>query len=252
MKTNPSETLVGKILNETWKVTKLLSTENKESTGGFFSKSYKVVNIQTKKEAFLKVIDLLKALQVTYENVPVVEAIQRVAANHQFEVELSEVCKSKRMSRVVHALDHGQVPLETEMGTYNFPFIALASLGRIQEARQHFDSIKLENLNVTEAICLAATQGLLEFRGGNPEDGRQLYRRAAQVALARDQPELRAAAIFHLASEEDRIASGQAQETKKEAERLLAKCKSPIADLLSQRLKGIKFELPKDVKVSSK
>jgi len=120
---NPTANLVGQILNEKWKVTKILARDETNTTGGAFSVPFRVVNQETGKEAFLKVIDLIKSLQM-YSGLSAAEAMHRVGENHSFEVYLSEICRNKRMTRVVHAIDNGEVPIcVPPWGELRFPFI---------------------------------------------------------------------------------------------------------------------------------
>ena len=120
---NPASTLVGAILNDRWKVIKKLSKDETNSTGGAFSVPYRVADLKTGKEAFLKVIDMIRSLQM-YTGLSLAESMVRIGQNHSFEVYLSEICKNKRMTRIVHAIDHGEHMLNVEpWGSFPFHYI---------------------------------------------------------------------------------------------------------------------------------
>ena len=106
----------------------------------------------------------------------------------------------------------------------------------------------MESVNKREAICLAATMGLIEFREGNPESGRLLYQRASQLALADNQLHMRASALFHLAGEEKRIRSPLAVKTEEQATAIIEKIKDPFGELLARKLKAGALPIPDDLK----
>lgn len=58
--------------------------------------------------------------------------------------------------------------------------VALALLGRLNEARQAIRSISVAELDGMQATYVA-TQGMLEYRFGRPETGRILYERAREI-----------------------------------------------------------------------
>jgi Tfp pilus assembly protein PilF len=59
---------------------------------------------------------------------------------------------------------------------------ALASSGQVAEAEEHFAEIPASALGGPMAVTLLATQGLLEYRRGNVEQGRARYLRAIDMA----------------------------------------------------------------------
>lgn len=120
---NHLENLVGQTLGGRWLVEECLRNANSNTTGGFFSVPFRASEVGSGKEAFLKVVDLIKAMRETYHDVTVTEALQRLLDNHSFEVFLSQICTERKMKRVVHAIDSGEHPLETAIGRLVFPYI---------------------------------------------------------------------------------------------------------------------------------
>jgi len=121
---NPAESLVGQKVNDRWLVIEKIDLKQEESTGGFFSVPYRVKDVKTGERAFLKVIDLLTAMtRYTSSGVSIADALNRVTSSHLFEVALAEACGEKKLDRIVRALDHGQVTLNTVLGVTPFPYI---------------------------------------------------------------------------------------------------------------------------------
>ena len=121
---NPIENLpVGMVINGRWKIVEGIRTGTPDTTGGMFSVPYRVRDVETGRQAFLKVIDLVKAIGV-YHQLGVNEALRRITENHSFEVYLSTVCRQQKMDRVVHALDSGEFPHNIPgLGTVALPYI---------------------------------------------------------------------------------------------------------------------------------
>ena len=112
MTSNPAHNLVGQIISGLWRVTDKLKSDATDSTGGYFSVPYKVEHIETGEMAFLKVIDMMKALQLYQDQgVSTAEGMQIVGSSHLFECELADSCTGRRMTRVVRAIEHGEIKL---------------------------------------------------------------------------------------------------------------------------------------------
>jgi serine/threonine protein kinase len=122
---NPGENLVGQVVNGEWIVEAKVDLSEARSTGGFFSIPYAVRHKETGQRAFLKLLDVVKAIQrYTDHGLSLAETLNRITSGHLFEVHLMETCGARRLSRVVRALDHGEVNLDVPFfGTIAFPFL---------------------------------------------------------------------------------------------------------------------------------
>lgn len=96
--------------------------------------------------------------------------------------------------------------------TNNLAF-CLAKLDRADEARQRLDAVDPHRRTPKDWAYHWATQGLVEFRDGNPQLGRELYLRSIRSVAA---PEDQALAFLMLVTEEIRI--GNAAELGREIE----------------------------------
>jgi len=80
---------------------------------------------------------------------------------------------------------------------------AFASSGEIDKAEEKFGRIKFSKINdESELIAITATQGLLLFRRGHPDEGRLFYRHAIEDAKKRGFRKSCAVAAIYLAREE--------------------------------------------------
>jgi eukaryotic-like serine/threonine-protein kinase len=104
---NPAMLLAGKKLNNNWEVVDLI-TKHPDGTGGNFSVSYSVVNIDTGEKAFLKALDFSRALK---DENPL-EAMGKLTGYFQFEQNVLELCKSKRLNRIINLIEAGTVTAE--------------------------------------------------------------------------------------------------------------------------------------------
>src|SRR5579862_5496308 len=122
---NPAENLAGRTIGDTWLVVERISLSETGSTGGFFSIPYKVKNVKSGQVAFIKVLDVVKALSRYGEHgVGVAETMSRLGSAHIFEVALMDACREKKLNRIVNALDSGEFPLEiTPIGKIGFPYL---------------------------------------------------------------------------------------------------------------------------------
>ena len=121
---DPAMNLVGRVLNDRWQVTNLCSRDPKTATGACFSIPYECEEIATGKKAFLKLIHIIRTMQLYSAGRNHWETMKVVIDNHAFEVFLIDVCKKQKMSRVAHAVDHGNVTITADTwGDIDFPFI---------------------------------------------------------------------------------------------------------------------------------
>ncbi len=122
---NPAEELIGQTINSRWKITERKNLDGKDTTGGFFSVPYVVTDTTTGDVAFMKVVNLAKALLIyQQQGVSTAEALNRITDNHLFEVDLAEACKLYKLKKVVRVLDHGDIPAEIPLlGRVGIPYI---------------------------------------------------------------------------------------------------------------------------------
>jgi len=117
---------------------------------------------------------------------------------------------------------------------------ALAHQGKLQEARETLKQIDRSKLTTVTEICVTATEGLIEFRDGNPIAGRLAYENAIAKASGAEYSALRARAALNLAQEEYRLSS---EETVAALSRAIDYCRNmrepdlrAILERLRQRL----------------
>ncbi len=125
MNPNPAEILVGQTIKGRWKVVNRKNVDGTETTGGYFSVPYDVIDTENGKPAFMKVVNLPKSLQIYQQNgISTVQAMHNVSDGHLFEVHLAEACKAKKLKRIIRVLDHGDIPAEIPLlGTVGIPYI---------------------------------------------------------------------------------------------------------------------------------
>ena len=103
--------LFGRTLESGWKVIEPIgwdattgnSLDTYDGTGGAFSVPYIVE--KNGRRAFLKAIDFSRAMTTA----KVLEALHEITEAHTFETRILEICKAERMSRVVLAIDSGEI-----------------------------------------------------------------------------------------------------------------------------------------------
>lgn len=122
---NPANNLVGQTIMGVWNVEEAINLKENGSTGGNFCIPYRVRNTTTGQKAFLKVLDVVKAIQrYASDGHDVLYTLNRVTSAHLFEAQLMEACNEKRLKRVVRALASGEIGLEVvPWGQIGFPFL---------------------------------------------------------------------------------------------------------------------------------
>ena len=103
-KLQPAKFLQDQTLNNKWLVKELIK-EIPNGSGGNFSFSYNVIDLDTGISAFLKALDFSTAMR---DKNPL-KAIGDLRDIFVFEQTILEMCKSKRLSKVVTLLDHGNI-----------------------------------------------------------------------------------------------------------------------------------------------
>ncbi|WP_191091688.1 protein kinase domain-containing protein [Affinibrenneria salicis] len=135
---SPAKQLSGHTLNDKWLVGRriLVGVQAEgNGTGGHFSVSYEVENIDTKTKAFLKAFDFHETLMRSVaQNKDVMAELASLTSNYQFENKLNEICLSKRFRKIVKVLDRGQIALDNNfMNVVPFLVMELADSGDIRK-----------------------------------------------------------------------------------------------------------------------
>jgi len=107
---SPAERLAGRTLSGGWKVLELLSS-SPNSTGGRFSKGY-LVESKDGVKAFLKALDYSEALR----GPDPARALQALTTAYNFERDILEHCKDRRLTRIVTAITNGKIEVDDLAG----------------------------------------------------------------------------------------------------------------------------------------
>lgn len=106
---------------------------------------------------------------------------------------------------------------------------ALARQGKLEQASAALATIDIKNAQQRELLTLAATQGLIYFRMGLSDKGRELYRKAVLGFDSLQESQAATIASFYWAVEEKRIKSNDANERIVDAKKRLEK--APVPEL---------------------
>jgi tetratricopeptide (TPR) repeat protein len=101
----------------------------------------------------------------------------------------------------------------------NNKIVALAYLGRLDESIDLLEELVIERTAPIAQATLYATAGLLSFRAGHPERGREFYERALSHPYTRQDLGVRILALWHLAIEEVHARTNHAEGAISRAER---------------------------------
>jgi tetratricopeptide (TPR) repeat protein len=112
-----------------------------------------------------------------------------------------------------------------------------ASLNRLDEAQSELNRIEQTTLEQSSRTLVLATQGLIYFRRGFPDEGRSLYLQAIEVARKNQNNNYNAIAAINLAREELLAESPSATEALRRAEKESADFPSKDVLMLLDRLK---------------
>lgn len=113
---------------------------------------------------------------------------------------------------------------------------AQACSGSPQEAIRTLSRLPRTELTPEQETALIATDGLIEYRSGNPEGGRAKYRQAIEFARQHKLPNHLLRATIHYAREELRLNAATAQEAVREASDLARKSTDPNVRLVLSKL----------------
>ncbi len=116
---------------------------------------------------------------------------------------------------------------------------ALASNDQVSLAEAELERIDRTSLTAQNRIVIKATEGLIEFRRGNPAEGRVLYKSAIQIAEENNEPGYTMRALVYLAREEIYARTEFAKLTLQHAESEFEPFTSKELDVLLGRLRKI-------------
>lgn len=150
---NPlAENLLGKEVNNNWKVMKKFEKQN-DDTGGMFSVGYEVIN-KSGNIAFLKAFNFKEVFR--HKDEEMMKFLGMFTEAYNYEKEILEKCSQRRLKHIVNILDAGTI---TEKG-YNIPVpylifeMADESLrGKINEINKKIDVIW--NLKCLHQVAVA-------------------------------------------------------------------------------------------------
>ena len=117
--------------------------------------------------------------------------------------------------------------------------VALALLGRPEEARKAIQLIEAADLNDGLEATYIATQGMIEYRFGHPEMGRALYERAREIARKQKQPREEVWSMLFQAREERRFDSSAADHLLNDAREKLKTLRSREAAVAARLLEVV-------------
>lgn len=131
-------------------------------------------------------------------------------------------------------------------GLINNLAFSLCHSGKAEEALQCIKTVDDSNCSPVDKICLRATEGLAQFRIGNPLEGNRLYQEAIHTASEHDLEDMKTLATLYLSRE--RILGGDAGARQQflEAAEKVSKSKNPrltaITALLSKEIIDKSFD----------
>lgn len=120
--------------------------------------------------------------------------------------------------------------------------VGLAYLGRVSEAAIILAKVVIDTSPQFIQPALYATTGLLAFRGGDPQMGREFYERATSHPYTQRDRNVRILALWHLALEEARARTDQVDAAAARAERASKDSKLAEVAALRKRLELLKRE----------
>jgi len=131
----------------------------------------------------------------------------------------------------------GSMPAQQGDFLYNNNYAySLIRSGQVEAGIKQLENIKIKSLSDSEKYVLLATTGFVCFRTGEPDKGRELYRRSIESFIQIDETYNAALAAYFLAREEKRIGSEFAKLRINEAKNRLEKLKYPPYDVLAKKL----------------
>ena len=136
------------------------------------------------------------------------------------------------------------LPNPTDPILLNNLAFAYANLDQLNDAQAALDKVDKRKATGYDLICLTATQGLVYYRQGRVEDGRNLYRQALRLAEQSKNAMYYAEALIHLALEEIRSGSDYAKGAVDAAQKAAEGQSSRNTRVLLERLRHKQAEHP--------
>lgn len=161
----PANKMVGLILNDEWEVKKLIPVGAKTGigTGGNFSASYEVENINTKKIAFLKAFDFEKTMQEAMaKGHDFMKVMSALTSDYQFEDRLNEICVEKRMRNVIKVMNKGQCIIDSRIVPY-----LIMELAEAGDIRMYVERTKDVSLAMKLGYLKDVTLGIRQLHSAN-------------------------------------------------------------------------------------
>jgi tetratricopeptide (TPR) repeat protein len=118
---------------------------------------------------------------------------------------------------------------------------ALVNQGDVESAQKAINCIDILNSPLTTKICITATAGLIKYRSGHPDKGKELYSKAIQVASKESLSQLKCRAMIYLAREELSTRGLSADSYRQAAIQEGKRLNDPAINVLIQRLEKADF-----------
>lgn len=139
-------------------------------------------------------------------------------------------------TRAISISQMGLVANPNEPTLINNLAFAQACLGNTEVAKRIISTVPQSNLTPEQKIVFIATTGLIEFRSGNPIEGKAKYREAIQLAADGNHSDYQIRAAIHLTREELRYDPTSALESAREVAILANEYEDSFIKLALSRL----------------
>ena len=146
----PSDQLIGRTLDDGWTVKGRVEQPN-DATGGTFSICYNVVNTN-KGSTYYGQLGFMKALDyaAAFHSENVTKSLEAILAAYNFEKELIDVCKHKKMRNIVQGVSAGEADVE---GFYPLKSVSYIIL----EAGKHDIRLAMSIANLLDTVWIFRT-----------------------------------------------------------------------------------------------
>lgn len=135
-----SNKIIGLVLGDNWKVEAI-----SEKYKGHFSSGFIVINSDTEKVGYLKVLDIENA--VKHETGDFLEQLKKSVDKFLFERNLYLQCKDERLRRIVTALDYGEITLDSN--PIPIPYVIFEYADEVSKEKKELIQ---ENIDIAVAL----------------------------------------------------------------------------------------------------